>query len=149
MLDPAETTALTFAVRYSDGEPRKDRRNSFNSFGLHGAGRLLVDHESLTFLDSSGSPEKAPRIPRDQVANVDYNPEKMGFVIRSLKGEQFVVLWMSSREDAEALWALLPQEKTPEFLAEREHLERFDKAMDQLGRRAPVTPVLRRAGRER
>jgi rhomboid protease GluP len=134
--------ARSFTVRYSDGEPRKDRRNSFNSFGLHGEGRLLVDDDFLVFADSSGNPDRAPRIPRPQVANVDYNPEKSGFVIRTLKGDQFIVLWTSSREDADALWALLPQEKTPEFLAERAQIERFDQAMEKLGSRAPVTPAI-------
>ncbi len=132
----------SFAVRYSEGEPRKDRRSSFNSLGLHGEGRLIVDDDFLVFADSSGNLARASRIPRAQVANVDYNPEKSGFAIRTLKGDQYVVLWTHSREDAEALWALLPQEKTPEFLAERAQVERFEKAMDQLGRRAPVTPVL-------
>lgn len=138
----ASANVHSFAVRYSDGEVSKDRRNAYNSFGLRGEGRLEVTDEFLIFVDATGNAEQAPRIPRAQVANVDYVPEKSGFVIRKLKGEEYVLLWARSREEADALWALLPQEKTPEFLAEREQIERFDKAMEQLGRRAPVTPAI-------
>ena len=42
----------------------------------------------------------------------------------------------------EAIWALLPQEKTPEFLADQAAYERFEKVMSALGQRFYVTPTI-------
>jgi rhomboid protease GluP len=52
------------------------------------------------------------------------------------------VFWTTSHEDAEAIWALLPQEKTPEFLAEQSQYTEYQQTMEELGRRAPVSPTL-------
>ena len=58
------------------------------------------------------------------------------------KGRHYVVLWATSREDAEGLWALLPQEKSPEFLAEQAEYDRFGKTMEVLGKRCFVAPTI-------
>ena len=60
---------------------------------------------------------------------MDYNAGNRAFLIRTRDGRHYVIVWLASREDAEALWALLPQEKTPEFLADQAAHERFGKAM--------------------
>lgn len=139
-MDTPNPATKTFAVRYSADEPQKDRLNSANSFGLQGRGQLVVDENFLAFRAESGEwASGPPRIPRRFVANVDYNPENSGFVIRTSNSQDFVVLWVESRAEAEALWALLPQQKTPEFLAEQEKYARFDRIMRELGDSTPVT----------
>ena len=119
---PRQIAAVAFDVSYSAGEPRKGERNTFNSFGLRGRGQLVVDQEHLHFVGETGRGSDTPRIRRDKVANVDYNPDNSGFVIRTSHNQDFMVLWVATREQAEALWALLPQEKSPDFVAEREQV---------------------------
>jgi rhomboid protease GluP len=138
--DPVAGVTHRFAVRFSTGEPVKDRPTSANSFGLRGEGWVVLDADFLT-LEVAGRKGPAARIPRAHVANVDYDPEHGGFVIRSSASDDYVVLWTRERADAQALWALLPQEKTPEFLLERERFERFGKAMRNADG-APVTLAL-------
>ncbi len=53
-----------------------------------------------------------------------------------------MIIWAASHEDAEAIWALLPQEKTPEFVEDQAAHERFGKVMSMLGKRAYVTPSI-------
>jgi rhomboid protease GluP len=132
----------TFTVHYSSGQPVQPGQPVTNSFGLRGQGRLIVDDAQLTFETERRAGKDAPRLPRAEVANVDYDPEHQVFLLRTRRGDDFVALRVASRDEAEALWALLPQEKTPEFLAEREHYERFTRNMGRLGKRAPVTPAI-------
>jgi rhomboid protease GluP len=134
---------LAFTVHYSTGEPVQPGQAVINSFGLRGQGRLLIDEQHFTFEgerhDGRGGP---PRMVRAEVANVDYNAASGAFVLRTRNSDDFVVFWTVSRADAEAIWNLLPHEKTPEFVAEEKHHRRFSQAMSEIGGRAPVTPVL-------
>lgn len=115
-----------------------------NSFGLRGQGQLIVDDEFLTFAGERSGFRRGgpPKLARADVANCDYGAEKGVVLIRTRSSDDFVMLWATSREDADAIWALLPHEKTPEFLSEQQHFKRYDSTMAELGRRAPVTPTL-------
>jgi rhomboid protease GluP len=142
--DPNASPAREFRVQYSGNQPARAGQPVNNTYGLAGEGRLIVHAGTLTFEGKRsgfrlGGP---PRIALDEVANVDYNAASNGFLIRSKNAKDYIILWASSREDAEAIWALLPQEKTPEFLAEQEHHDRFANAMTALGTRAHVTPAI-------
>jgi rhomboid protease GluP len=133
-----------FRVHFTTGEPPRSDQPVNNTFGLTGEGKLIVDDTALTFegkrsgLTFGG----APRIALADVANVDYNAESRAFLLRTRDGKHYVIVWLTSREDAEALWALLPQQKTPEFLEDQAAHQRFGKAMAVLGKRAFVTPTI-------
>ena len=136
--------AREFRVSFSTGQPERSDQPLNNTFGLTGVGKLIVDATQLTFegkrtgLNFGG----APQIALADVANVDYNAATCAFLIRTRDGKHYIIFWAASREEAEAIWALLPQEKTPEFLAEEEHHDRFAKAMSALGTRAYVAPAI-------
>jgi rhomboid protease GluP len=133
-----------FRVRYSTGEPPRSDQPLNNTYGLTGEGKVVVDSGALVFEGprSGFTLTGAPRIALADVANVDYNAANSAFLIRTRDGRHYIIVWLVSREDAEALWALLPQEKTPEFLEDQAAHERFGKAMAVLGPRAPVTPAI-------
>ncbi|HEV7606328.1 MAG TPA: rhomboid family intramembrane serine protease [Steroidobacteraceae bacterium] len=138
--------AREFRVHFSTGQPTRADQPLNNTFGLRGEGKLIVDANGLTFEgERSGFKlgfRGPPRIALADVANVDYNAASNALLIRSRNGEHYIIVWATSREDAEGLWALLPQEKTPEFLADQEHHDRFAKAMSVLGARSFVTPSI-------
>ena len=104
----------------------------------------MLDHGALVFegTRSGFTLTGKPRIALADVANVDYNAASSAFLIRTRDGRHYIIVWLASREDAEALWAQLPQEKTPEFLADQAAHERFGKAMSVLGGRSLVTPAI-------
>jgi rhomboid protease GluP len=135
-----------FRVRYTTGQPARSGQPVSNTFGLTGEGMLTVDADTLVFEGKrSGvidSLRGAPRIPLADVANVDYNATSSAFLIRTRSGKHYVIIWAASHEDAEAIWALLPQEKTPEFVEDQVAHERFGKVMAMLGKRAYVTPSI-------
>jgi len=131
-------------VHYTTGQPARADQPLNNTFGLTGVGKLIVDPTTLTFEGQRtgitfGGP---PRIALADVANVDYNAATKAFLIRTRNGNHYIIVWTTSAEDAETLWALLPQEKTPEFKADQEHHDRFAKAMKVLGARSYVTPTI-------
>jgi rhomboid protease GluP len=134
-----------FTVHYSTGQPAQPNQGATNSFGLTGQGRLRIDEHYLSFEGDQGAANflrGSPRVKRADVANVDYNEANGAFLIRTRNSNRFVILWTTSRADAEAIWALLPHEKTPEFIAEQAHHRRYQQTMSDLGRRAPVTPTI-------
>jgi hypothetical protein len=142
--DPNASAAREFRVQYSGNQPARAGQPANNTYGLAGEGRLIVHAGTLTFEGKRsgfrlGGP---PQIALEDVANVDYNAASNGFLIRSKNAKDYIILWASSRGDAEEIWALLPQEKTAEFLAEQEHHDRFANAMTALGTRARVTPAI-------
>jgi rhomboid protease GluP len=141
---PEPRAAREFRVHYTTGQPARLDQPLNNTFGLTGVGKLIVDATTLTFEGQRtgftfGGP---PRIALADVANVDYNAPAKAFLIRTRSGTHYIIVWATSTEDAESLWALLPQEKSPEFLANQEHHDRFAKAMAALGKRAYVTPTI-------
>jgi rhomboid protease GluP len=143
--EPGASTPLVFTVHYSTGQPAQPGQGATNSFGLRGQGRLLVDGQHLTFEGEQNAASffrGPPRIARADVANVDHNADNGAFLIRTRKGDHFVILWATSRADVEAIRALLPHGKTPEFIAEQAHQQRYEQTMSALGRHAPVTPTL-------
>jgi hypothetical protein len=116
-------------VRYTTGQPARSGQPVSNTFGLTGEGVLTFDADTLVFegkrsgvLDTLRG---APRIPLADVANVDYNAASSAFLIRTHHRKHYVIIWAASHEDAEAIWALLPQEKTPEFVEDQAAHERF------------------------
>ena len=133
-------------MRYTTGQPARSGQPVSNTFGLTGEGVLTFDADTLVFegkrsgvLDSLRG---APRIRLADVANVDYNAASSAFLIRTHNGKHYVIIWAASHEDAEAIWALLPQEKTPGFVEDQAAHERFGKVMSMLGKRAYVTPSI-------
>jgi rhomboid protease GluP len=142
--NPNDQAAHEFRVRYSTGEPPRSDQPLNNTFGLTGEGKLKVDRGALVFEGnrSGFTLSGPPRIAIADVANVDYNAANSAFLLRTRDGRHYIIVWLASREDAEALWALLPQEKTPEFLADQAAHERFGKAMSVLGARSLVTPSI-------
>ncbi|MEO8018271.1 MAG: rhomboid family intramembrane serine protease [Pseudomonadota bacterium] len=144
MNTPEPRATREYRVHFSTGQPARSDQPLNNTYSLTGEGRLLVDANVLTFEGKRtglhiGGP---PRIALADVANVDYNAASNAFLIRTRDGQHYIIVWTTSREDAESLWALLPQEKTPEFLADQEHHDRFAKAMSVLGARSYVTPAI-------
>ena len=136
--------AIEFRVQFSSGQPPTADQPRNNTFGLTGEGKLLVRATTLTFEGkrtglSFGGP---PKIALADVVSVDYSASKSAFLIHARGGQHYIILWMTSREDAEALWLLLPQEKAPEFLADQAAHERFGKVMSVLGARSFVTPTI-------
>jgi rhomboid protease GluP len=146
MNSPEPRVPREFRVLYSSGQPPRAGQTRTNTFGLHGEGKLIVDATTLTFEGKRDGfvdgLRGAPTIARANVANVDYNADNRVLLIRTRRGRDYVVVWAASREDAEAIWALMPQEKTPEFLADEAAYVRFDKVMAAVGRRAFVTPAI-------
>jgi len=141
---PDERAAREFKVHYSTGQPTTSDQPLNNTFGLSGEGKLIVVDGALLLEGKRSGFTLAgpPRIALADVANVDYNAESRAFLIRTRDGRHYVIMWLASREDAEALWAMLPQEKTPEFIADQAAHERFGKAMNVLGARSLVTPTI-------
>jgi rhomboid protease GluP len=131
-------------VRYSTGEPARSDQPLNNTYGLTGEGKVVVDRGALVFegTRSGFTLSGTPRIALADVANVDYNAANSAFLIRTRDGRHYIIVWLASREEAEALWALLPQEKTPEFIEDQAAHERFGKAMTVLGARSLVTPTI-------
>jgi len=142
--DPGERAPREFRVSYSTGQPARSDQPLNNTFGLTGEGKLVLDHGALVFegTRSGFTLTGKPRIALADVANVDYNAASSAFLIRTRDGRHYIIVWLASREDAEALWAQLPQEKTPEFIADQAAHERFGKAMSELGGRSLVTPAI-------
>ena len=142
--NPNDRAAREFRVSYSTGQPARSNQPLNNTFGLTGEGKLVVDRGALIFEGprSGFTLSATPRIALADVANVDYNAVNKAFLIRTRDGRRYIIVWLASREDAEALWAMLPQEKTPEFLADQAAHERFGKTMSVLGTRALVTPAI-------
>ena len=138
--------ARQFRVRYTTGQPARSGQPVSNTFGLTGEGTLTFDGNSLVFEGKrSGFIDGlrgAPRIALADIANVDYNAASSAFLIRTRNGKHYAIVWAASHEDAEAIWALLPQEKTPDFLEDQAAHERFGKVMSMLGKRAYVTPSI-------
>jgi len=142
--DPDERTVREFKVHYSTGQPAGSDQPLNNTFGLSGEGKLVVVDGALVLEGKRSGLTLAgpPRIALADVANVDYNAQSRAFLVRTRNGRHYVIMWLTSSEDAEALWAILPQEKTPEFLADQEAHDRFAKAMNVLGARSLVTPAI-------
>ena len=143
--EPGTSARLVFTVHYSTGQPAQPGQGATNSFRLRGEGRLHIDEQHLTFegeQNAFGYFRGPPRIARADVANVDYNAANGAFLIRTRNSNDFVVLWATSQADAEAIWALLPHEKTAGFIAEQAHHRRYEQTMSALGRHAPVTPTI-------
>ena len=133
-----------FRVSYSSGRPPGPGQPINNTFGLAGEGKLSVRDGALILEGQRsgfyfGGP---PRIKLEDVANVDYNASARAFLIRTRSGQHYVIVWLFSSEEAEALWALLPQEKTADFVQDQEEHRRFGKAMAVLGAKALVTPSI-------
>jgi rhomboid protease GluP len=143
-LNTANPETREFKVHYSTGQPARSDQPLNNTFGLSGEGKLVVADGALMLEGKRSGFTLAgpPRIALADVANVDYNAQSSAFLIRTRDGRHYVIVWLASREDAEALWAMLPQEKTPEFLADQAAHERFGKAMNVLGARSLVTPAI-------
>ena len=139
-------TTRQFRVRYTTGQPARSGQPVSNTFGLTGEGMLTFDANVLVFEGKRSGVfdglRAAPRIPLADVANVDYNATSSAFLIRTRNGKHYVIIWAASHADAEAIWALLPQEKTPEFVEDQAAHERFGKVMSMLGKRAYVTPSI-------
>ncbi|HEY6125151.1 MAG TPA: rhomboid family intramembrane serine protease, partial [Steroidobacteraceae bacterium] len=137
-------TPREFKVHYSTGQPARSDQPLNNTFGLSGEGKLVVDGDAMILEGNRSGFTLAgpPRIALADVANVDYNAQSRAFLIRTRDGRHYVIVWLQTSEDAEALWAMLPQEKTPEFLEDQAAHERFGKAMKLLGGRSPVTPAI-------
>jgi len=133
-----------FKVHYSTGQPARSDQPLNNTFGLSGEGKLVVVDGAMIFEGKRSGFTLAgpPRIALADVANVDYNAQSSAFLIRTRDGRHYVIVWLPSREEAEALWAMLPQEKTPEFLEDQAAHERFGQAMNVLGARSLVTPTI-------
>ncbi len=135
-----------FRVQYSTGQPASAGQPLNNTFGLQGEGKLIVDATTLTFEGKrSGLIDGlrgAPKIALADVANVEFNAPSNGFLIRTRDAKHYIVLWTATPEDAASLWALLPQEKTPEFLEDQAAHERFGKVMSAVGQRSFVTPAI-------
>jgi rhomboid protease GluP len=131
-------------VRYSTDQPARSDQPLNNTFGLTGEGKLVVERGVLVFEGkrSGFTLSGTPRIALADVANVEYNAANSAFLIRTRDGRHYIIVWLASRAEAEVLWAMLPQEKTPEFLADQAAHERFGKAMSVLGTRALVTPTI-------
>jgi rhomboid protease GluP len=142
--NPKDPAAREFRVRFSTGEPPRSDQPLNNTFGLTGEGKLVVDRGALVFEGNRSrfTLTGTPRIALADVANVDYSAPNSAFLIRTRDGRHYIIVWLESREEAEILWAMLPQEKTPEFLADQAAHERFGKAMSVLGSRALVTPAI-------
>jgi rhomboid protease GluP len=142
--DPSEPPTREFHVRYSTGQPPRSDQPLNNTFGLTGEGKLVVERGVLRFegtrsgLTLSGT----PRIAIADVANVDYSAANSALLIRNRDGRHYIIVWLASREEAEDLWAMLPQDKSPDFLADQAAHQRFGKAMSELGQRALVTPAI-------
>jgi rhomboid protease GluP len=138
--------AREFLVRFSTGQPSQAGQPPNNTYGLSGEGKLIVDGSMLTFEgDRTGfhfAARGPVRIKVAEIANVDYKPGTNAFLIHTRDGQHYIIVWASSREDAESIWSLLPQGKTPEFVADQEHHDRFASAMAALGRRWYVTPSI-------
>ena len=105
---------------------------------------MIADATTLTFEGkrTGFTIGGAPKIALADIVNVDYNAGSSAFLLRTRDGKHYIIMWLTSRADAEALWALLPQQKTPEFLADQAAHERFGKAMSVLGARSFVTPSI-------
>ena len=144
MNNPDERVVREFKVHYSTGQPASSDQPLNNTFGLSGEGKVVVAGGTLILEGhrSGFTLAGAPRIALVDVANVDYNAKSRAFLIRTRDGRHYVIMWLATTEDAEALWAMLPQEKTPEFLADQAAHERFGKAMNVLGARSLVTPSI-------
>jgi rhomboid protease GluP len=142
--NPNELAAREFKVHYSTGQPARSGQPLNNTFGLSGEGKLVIDGGAMILEGNRSGFTLAgpPRIALADVANVDYNAESRAFLIRTRDGRHYVIVWLASREDAEALWAMLPQEKTAEFLEDQAAHERFGEAMKLLGGRSLVTPTI-------
>jgi membrane associated rhomboid family serine protease len=142
--DPSEPPTREFLVRYSTGQPARSDQPLNNTFGLTGEGKLVVERGVLRFEGNRSGFTLAgtPRIAIADIANVDYSAANSAFLIRNRDGRHYIIIWLASREEAEALWAMLPQEKSPEFIADQEAHQRFGKAMSALGQRALVTPTI-------
>jgi rhomboid protease GluP len=143
-LNAANPERREFTVRYSTGQEARGDQPLNNTFGLSGEGKLVVDGGALIFEGkrSGFTLSGTPRIALADVANVDYNAQSRALLIRTRDGRHYVIVWLSTPEDAEALWAMLPQEKTPEFLEDQAAHDRFFKAMGVLGARSLVTPTI-------
>jgi rhomboid protease GluP len=143
---PTSSAAREFRVHFSTGQPPRADQPLNNTFGLTGDGKLIVDATTLTFDGKRTGFHFGSRGPLKialaEIANVDYKPATNAFLIHTRDGQHYIIIWATSREDAESIWALLPQEKTPEFLADQEHHDRFAKAMQELGSRWYVTPSI-------
>lgn len=142
--NPIEPAAREFRVSYSTGQPARSGQPVNNTYGLTGEGKLVVGGGALTFEGkrSGITLSGPPRIALPDVANVDYNAASSAFLIRTRDGRNYVIVWLASREEADALWSMLPQEKTPEFLADQAAHDRFGKAMSVLGGRSLVTTAI-------
>jgi len=142
---PEPRTTREFRVRYSTAKPSPNDQ-PLNSLRLKGEGKLIFDATTLAFEGKRSGifhlRRAAPRWALARIANVDYNAEASAFLIPTRNGKHYVTVWATSPEDAEAIWALLPQEKTPEFLADQAAYQRFDKVMKALGDRFYVTPTI-------
>lgn len=142
--NPDDPAAQEFRVRYSTGQPVRSDQPLNNTYGLTGEGKLIVTADELLLDGKRGGLNLGgpARIARADVANVDYNAESRAFLLRTRDGRHYAIVWLETREAAEALWALLPQQKTPEFLEDQAAHERFGKAMRVLGAQSLVTPSI-------
>jgi membrane associated rhomboid family serine protease len=133
-----------FHVRYSSGQPPRADQPRNNTFGLTGEGKVIVDETTLTFVGKRASLGfgGGPKIALSDIVNVEYNAEKAGFLLHLRRGRNYIVFWMASHDEAEALRAMLPQETAPEFVEDQAAHDRFGKVMSALGQRFYVTPTI-------
>jgi rhomboid protease GluP len=135
-----------FPVHFSTGQPPQPGQPPNNTFGLSGEGKLIIDATTLTFEgDRKGfhfGGRGPVRVKLADIASVEYKPGTNAFLIHTRDGRHYIIVWATSREDADSIWSLLPQGKSPEFIAEQEHHDRFAEAMVSLGRRWYVTPSI-------
>ena len=141
--DPSGTRV--FDVRYGPEKARSHGGQWPNNLQLEGSGTLMVSADAAVFSDArNAAPESRRSFALTDVANVQYGQDDSGpiAVVRTRTDDREVHVWLASKEESDALLALLPQVTTPEFLAHVEHHRRFRENLATLAPRAPVTPTI-------
>lgn len=135
----------TFDVRYGPETARSHGERWPNNLQLEGSGTLTLTGEAAIFSDHrNAAPEARRRFELADIANVAHGHNETGFivVVRTRTDDREVHVWLASKEESDALLALLPQVTTPEFLAHLEHHRKFRENLATLAPRAPVTPTI-------
>ena len=91
-----------FRVQYSSGHPPRADQPRNNTYGLTGEGKVVVDAGVLTFEGTRTGMAfgGAPKLAIADMVNVDYSADKNAFLIHARDGKHYIILWLTSREDA-------------------------------------------------
>jgi rhomboid protease GluP len=142
------TSDPAFAVHFTNPHPLlRFAQQPVTHWKFFGPGELVFKPASLVLRGRRPRPlgftEQSLEIPFADIVNVGYVDRIIQFHVRiPLAAEKLMQLWVRDEQEARHIVQLLPRERTPEFERVASERDRFRRALEVIGARSVVTPIL-------